>query len=807
MKRPLTKRERRSVVCVLAALALWLAWRGVRLWAGSPAAEVAQMSTEGVRVYARDGRLLGARRGKGGLHGVWLPLAEVPKSLTNATLASEDKRFWSHDGIDRLALLRAAVGNVLRLKVVSGASTLSSQLVKRVDHHGKPHPRTIITKVREMARAQNLEANLDKSAILEAYLNHLDYGRGLAGPESAARGYFGVACKDLSLAQSALLAVLPRAPSALDPHRHRERAVARQQALLRTLAAAGQITDDDLQRALREPLVLAPLHKATLIAPHLVLQAAKTRQGGVATTLDLDLQVDAEAIAKAHLPRLLGRAASNIGAIVVDNATSEVLAEVGSASYFNQTIAGAVDIVQRRRQAGSTLKPFLYARRFEQGLAPTGVLPDVPSDFGTTGSVYSPDNFDGTFMGPIAAREALAGSLNIPAVRIAKDLGLKEVERTLRQLGLQVPGGADQHGLALALGSIDVSLWELAGAYRTLARGGPLMPLRDGVHSLASVDGSAPVFQPNVLAEVADILADPVARIRGLRARGPFEFPYPVAVKTGTSTGYRDAWTAGYTHERTVVVWVGNNKGQPTDKLTGASAAGPIFFELMQRAMRGIKPEPLADKNELTDVEVCPLSGELPGAACPDKVIRKVHKGRPLPHTCSMHVHARRKAEAGPGATTWACAASAKDVIVVLPESYKSLLSARPQGSVGLDPHGLPWLLGSEVSRCTLSQEADPKVYFLQPQDRTQLSSSEWQSVAKSSGGTRAQNAVRVVVATEGLPKETRLTLMIDGQTAMNLGQRREVWLPVPIGEHTLQVRPEDITVGAKLGSVVVEVR
>ena len=580
---------RRLRLPLALCLCAWIAWRVVRLAVGAP--ELDTRWAEGTRVLANDGRLLGERGSALALRGRFVRLAEISPRLVRATVVSEDKNFESHDGLDPVALVRALFTNLRHGRVVSGGSTLSAQLVKRLDHHGQGHERSLLLKLRELARAQNLEARSDKPTILEAYLNLLDYGHGLVGPEAAAQGYFGVSARDLSLAQATLLAVLPRAPSALDPYRHRERAVTRQRALLAAMHRAGEIEPADRDRALAEVLELQPSPRGrALVSPHLVLAAAKGG-GEIRTTLDYDVQHDVEALVRDYVPTLHERNATNAAVLVVDNATGEVVAEVGSAGYFDRTIAGAVDLVRRKRQPGSTLKPFLYARAFEKGMTPMTVLADVPTELGTTGAVYAPDNFDGSFAGPVAAREALAASLNVPAVRVARDLGAVESVRVLRASGLTLTGGAERFGLSIALGSAEVSPWELATAYVTLARGGERVTLRDRPGPAST----ARVFTETATAEIAEILADPVARVRGLRARTTLEFPYPVALKTGTSTGYRDAWTAGFTKERTVVIWIGNADGKPTQKLTGASAASPLFVDIMKRVMRDKSRAPLYD--------------------------------------------------------------------------------------------------------------------------------------------------------------------------------------------------------------------
>ncbi len=781
-------RSRRAKALVSLALVLviaWIGWHAYRLQVGAPSGTLDASWTEGTRVLARDGRLLGERPSAEGLRGRTTKLDDVSPRLVDATLASEDRSFFSHDGVDRFALVRATLSLLTRGRVISGGSTITMQLVKRVDHHGRPRPRTIGAKLSEMARAQNLEARTDKRTILEAYLNKLDYGRGLAGPEAAALGYFGVHAKDVSLAQAALLAVLPRAPSALDPYRHRDRAVLRQRALLQRMHADGKISAEDLDRALSEPLVFRDKNAPRpFLAPHVVVSARGAKE--VHTTLDFDLQHDVEALVKSHIPRLEERGASTAAVVVVDPKTGEVLAEVSGPDWNDTTNAGRVDLVRARRQAGSTLKPFVYARAFERGTSPMEMLADVPTDFGANGSSYAPENFDGTFVGPISAREALAGSLNVPAVKLAAGLGAADVVSTLRQAGVPASGGAERYGLSIALGSAEVTPLELAESYTSLARGGEHVPLHDRVQK---DDAAVRVLDAAAVALVTEALADPVARIRGLRTRGPFELPFPVAVKTGTSTAYRDAWTAGYTHERVVVVWVGNADGSATTKLTGAVGAGPLFTDVMKRAMRDVKDRgPLFDRELLEEAEVCPLSGHRPGAACNTHVKRLFARGHAPRHACPIHKHV----ETSP----LRCKPDGVQRIVVLPDVYGRWLDAHAPGAPGIDPYGTPFHLATRIPDCGSGIAEEPRIVLVAPRDGSVVV-----------GGNAAIDTVEVNVETHGLPAHEPLEVVLDGRVALRLAGARRGHVGIGRGDHQLEVRPADPSRGAMLGRAAFSVR
>ncbi|MCA9688270.1 MAG: penicillin-binding protein 1C [Nannocystaceae bacterium] len=675
-------------------------WGLYRASAGEPTASLEDRWHLGARVLDRDGALLRELPSEEGFRGRAVTIDDIGGRLVQATLTSEDSEFYRHDGVDPLAIARAMEQNVRHRKLISGASTVTQQLVKLLDGHARPASRGLADKLREMARAQNLEVVLDKEAILVAYMNRLPYGHGMMGPEAAARGYFGVGPADLSWAQAAALAVLPRAPSFLDPYDHLERVRLRQQALLRSLHAEGHLDAAALARALAEPLVLRPLERPFL-APHFVESLRKEgaiKPGEVTrTTLDHALQDDVEGLTRLHLAELSASGAHDAAVLVVDNDTGEVLTYVGSADFHDPAIAGQVDMIRALRQPGSTLKPFVFAAAFARGRSSSDVLPDVPTRFVERhGATYTPANFNRVFEGPISAREALAGSLNVPAVRLAAELDDGALLELLHQLGFaSLDQEASHYGLALALGSGEVRLAELARAYVTLARGGERIPLRMVFRS-GQKPGAAPeealrVFTPEVAAQVSEVLSDPLARIRGLHGRGPFSLPYPAAVKTGTSSGYRDTWAVGYTRERTVAVWVGNADGKATAELTGASGAGQLFTEVMRRAMQDVEGRrPLWDPELLASAEVCPLSGKLAGPDCDEHVTRMfAHDHQP---TESCDLHRRVTPVRTRSATVYRCDDDGRTRAAVFPAEYEEwLMSHAPEGD-GPDLHGTLWL-------------------------------------------------------------------------------------------------------------------
>ncbi|MCA9624438.1 MAG: penicillin-binding protein 1C [Myxococcales bacterium] len=781
--------KRRLAAVLIGAVLLGLAWRGYRAVVGDPEAELGASWHEGHRIVDRDGALLRELPTSIGARGRSLPLDAMGDRLVVATLASEDARFYEHGGVDGRAVLRAVAQNLRHRRIVSGASTITQQLVKLLDTEGKPpgERRDLEVKVREAARAQNLEASLDKPAILEAYLNRLSYGRGLVGPATAAEAYFGVSPRDLSWAQASFLAVLPRAPSHLDPYRHPERGRKRQRVLLAALLEDGLLSEADYQRAIAEPIEPLPM-RHPFAAPHLTEALVAGAHGGLSegtvthTTLDGALQRDLEGLVDTHRTRLLRAEAKGAAVVVIDNTSGEVLAYVGNAD-FAEASAGQVDMVRALRQPGSTLKPFVYALAFERGLQPAALLADVPTRFGERDGSYAPKNFDGRFLGPIPAREALAGSLNVPAVRLMSELPRGALLDRLRALGVtSLERDADHYGLALALGSGEVSLLELAGAYVALARGGRPIALRV-TGEAAAKDAGEPVIDPAAVAAVSDALSDPVARIRGLGGRGPFDIGFPVAVKTGTSSGYRDTWAVGYTHERTVAVWVGNADGAPTHELTGGSGAGPLFADAMRRAMRDIPVRaPLWDAALLGEAYVCPLSGKPAGPACPERVARRFipegdtgdgHHASDEP--CTLHRHARRVA------SRFRCDLRGRETVVVFPEAFSGWLASQPLGAPGWDPQGLPWLPESTAG---CASGAVPHLSVVSPSDGAV-------AILKREG--EASEQLEIVAALRGLDDAALpVEVLLDGVVVAQLSPPYRTQVPARRGDHIIEVRSID---------------
>jgi penicillin-binding protein 1C len=676
----LSRARRTSLVLPLAAVLPVAALVARAATMALPSELTERGGSESIRFVDRDGRLLREVRADDATRARAVTLAEVSDDLVHAVLAAEDRRFFEHPGVDGLAVVRAVWSDGAHARIVSGASTLTMQLARLV----RPHRRTLLGKLEEAALALRIEASLSKPRILEQYLNRAPFGAGVRGVDAASRYWFDKPPADLSLAEAATLAAIPRGPAVYAIDKHPERVVRRRDRILDRMVAAGWTTRDAVERAPREPLLGgARTGKGSLGAPHLVRALAEgagalwprelgespraTGAERVETTVASDLQREVEGAAREQIAALVDRHVTAAAAVVLENETGDVLAYVGSPD-FGDPRAGQNDGVRALRQPGSTLKPFVYGLAMERlGWTAATVLPDVPLRLAVANGVYAPMNYDERFHGPLRLRDALGGSLNVPAVWAAEQVGVEEVLGRLRALGLGLDRADDWYGPAIALGDGEVTLLELANAYATLARGGIGRPVR-AVRAVVGAAGRrevAPgeprrVMSEAVAEELADVLADPRARMASFGAQSALDLPFEVAAKTGTSKGSRDNWTVGFTREVTVAVWVGNFDGSAMRETSGITGAAPLFHAAMEAAMRGREPKGLrlshrADREEsLVPVEVCPLSGARPTEACHHTVSEWMTRAaRDSLAPCTMHetvrVDPRNGLLAGPG--------------------------------------------------------------------------------------------------------------------------------------------------------------
>ena len=537
-----------------------------------------------------------------------LQMEDVPRHVVNAILAAEDRRFFQHRGVDWLATGRALTNAILTGRVTSGASSITQQLIKISERR----PRTLRTKLVESAQALRLEQLWSKERILCAYLNRVDFGNLNVGLTSAADYYFGKPVADLSEAEAAFLAGLPRNPRKLNPHVAFESARRRQHVVLRRMQENGALDRLRFEAAATEPLRLRPPRRQ-FGAPHfadLVLQQLEgTSLREVKTTLDLRLNDEVERIMRERLEQLRGHNVQNGAVVVIENATGDVIALVGSSDYFAPG-TGQVNGAWARRSAGSTLKPFTYLLALEGDATPATMLADVPTSFRGSDGFYRPENYNRRCYGPVSYRTALGSSLNIPAVKVLLAAGgpnaLHERLRTVGLTTLEHP--AELYGLGLTLGNCEGRLLELTNAYASLARLGEYRPWR----VLSDAPSEARRYsRPELVWQIADILTDNSARTLAFGINNALRFDFPVACKTGTSTDFRDNWTIGFTPEFSVGVWVGNFDGSPMHEVSGVTGAGPILHRVFEHlhAQRGTswyeRPANIVERT------VHPLTGKL----------------------------------------------------------------------------------------------------------------------------------------------------------------------------------------------------
>ena len=526
--------------------------------------------------------------------------------IVKALIACEDERFWTHPGIDPLAILRATGQNIAAGRVLSGASTLSTQVIRLL----QPRPRSVTTKCIEAFRATQLERICSKDEILRQYLNRAPFGGNLVGVEAAAQRYFGKSAHDLSLAEASLLAGLPQSPSRLRPDRFPARARKRQEYVLDRMVTLNMIDPPQRQAALHQPCAVR-LHPYPFAAPHFcdrLLARAGAGSGEIRTSLDADLQLIVENSLRRQLSQLPGRPSGAV--IVLDVHTGAVRAWVGSPDYFDVEARGQVDGANAPRSAGSTLKPFAYAQAFDAGyLTPQAVLADVPRLFPD----FAPENFDGGYHGLVSARDALILSLNLPALDVEQRVGPDKLLRTLRRLGLStLDRGTEEYGLGLVLGNGEVRLIDLVNAYACLARGGLYRPV-------STADAAAPEAGRIFSEEAAWLITD----ILGGEERGPdslghsADVRYPrLAWKTGTSSGFRDAWTIACNPDYAIGVWVGRPDGSASSELVGKRAAAPIVWDVFRRIYPDNRGPWFTRPAGIGTRAVCAASGLSPCAHC-----------------------------------------------------------------------------------------------------------------------------------------------------------------------------------------------
>jgi penicillin-binding protein 1C len=566
-----------------------------------------------LEIAAADGTLLHAFLTPDDKWRLYTRIDEITPDLRNTLLYKEDRYFYYHPGVNPVALLRAAFVNLIHWRRTSGASTITMQVVRLLE----PRPRTYVNKLIEIFRALQLEWHYSKEAILQLYINLLPYGGNIEGIRAAAMSYFGKPPQVLSAAQVVTLTIIPNRPSSLRPGKQNEQLRAARDKKLKAFAAAGIIKD--LEAALAEPLGISrqPLPR---LANHLCYRLKNsTNSLRIRATLHTEIQAQVQEITKQYIEKIKSLQITNASVLVVENATRNVLAYVGSADFENQRFQGQVDGVRALRSPGSTLKPLLFAQAIDLGLlTPATVLYDVPQSY----NGYEPENSDRKFRGPVSAGFALAASLNIPAVSVLEQVSIPTFVNLLRKAGLREfqQDGRDL-GLSMILGACVTRLEALAGLYAALAGGGAYKPLCFTTDTLNgySTDSAVQLVSPEaawLITQMLTQLSRPdLPAVYAQMANLP-----KIAWKTGTSFGKRDAWAIGYNPRYTVAVWCGNFNGSGSPFLNGTDIAVPLLFQIfsnlpeINRREWYVKPPALAMRT------VCRETGRLPDVGCTNQL-------------------------------------------------------------------------------------------------------------------------------------------------------------------------------------------
>ena len=622
--------RKRIIVIGLALVALCVIVRVLPYLAPIRAHDLIQDS-QAVEFTDRNGLPLGTLLARDQEHTASVTLDRVSPLFVRAIVDAEDARFYQQGPVDYRALARSAWQALRARRIVSGGSTITMQLARMVSGA----PSTPLGKLEQIWAAWRVSAGMDRAQIVEAYVNRLPMGGNLYGVEAAARTYFGTPASGLDLAQASLLAAIPNDPVGLDPYEHWYDLKRRQAYVLDRMVAQHDISQAQADRAAAEQVLLQRRSRGIAAAPHFLFWLGAQlppHTSHVRTTIDRPLQEFVETQMRQVLRSLESRNVHDAAALVIDNHSGEVLAYVGSPDYFSIAHQGRNDGVQALRQPGSTLKPFLYELALEtRAVHPNTILADVPARYAIPGAkLYSPTDYSETFQGPVRVRIALADSLNVPAVRVLEKVGVANFLDRLHLLGFtHLTHNADYYGLGLTLGGGEVSLWELAHGFTVIARRGAPVDFATWYPENGATVTSAPpsarinattstssIGAPAPWELVTDMLSDEHARAKAFGVASVLDVPFAAAVKTGTSSDFRDTWTVGFTTDYTVAVWVGNFNGEPMRRLSGVAGAAPLWNRIMLHLHERADPPAFPTPASMQAVQICAQTGSRPTPDC-----------------------------------------------------------------------------------------------------------------------------------------------------------------------------------------------
>jgi 1A family penicillin-binding protein len=620
--------------CIIAVGGLGLLWVSTLQIPALDSIEARKVS-QSTKIYDSTGKIL--------LYDVYqttqrtvVPFEDISQYIKDATVSIEDKNFYTHHGIEPLSIIRALMVDVTTFHFTQGASTITQQVVKNSILTGDKTP---TRKLKELVLALKLEKMLSKDQIFGMYLNEIPYGGSLYGAEEATQAFFGKPAKDVTLAEAAYIAAIPKAPSYYSPYGlHKDELDLRKNLVLKEMLSDKKITQEQYDQAVAEKVAFLPKSDKGIKAPHFVMYVKDylekkygedvLQEGGlkVTTTLNYDLQAKAEDIAKKYAAtNEKNFNGSNDGFVAIDPKTGGILTMVGSRDYFDKTIDGNFNITTAHRQPGSTFKPFVYAEAFLKGYTPDTVLFDLPTQFSTNcaptnftsnNGCYSPGNYDDKFRGPMTLREALAQSINIPSVKLLYLAGVQDSINLAESMGVGNLGNPGQYGLTLVLGGGEVSLLDMTSAYGVFAtegtRNAPIGILKvedkDG-HILEQAESHpTQVLDSEAARNISDILSDNVARAPLYGSNSVVYFPNrDVAVKTGTTNDYRDAWIIGYTPSVVVGTWAGNNNNAPMAKKVSGLIVAPMWRAFMDEVLKTVPVETFTKPQKQDSYDLKPV--------------------------------------------------------------------------------------------------------------------------------------------------------------------------------------------------------
>ncbi len=773
-------RARRRVVSGIGVLlaAVW-GTAALRAHFAAPAATLL--------VRDRHGQFLGEIGDAGDSQVGYWPLRSLPLRVVAATVAIEDRRFWHHPGVDVRAIARALAGNIRHRHRTAGGSTLAMQ-VARLQH---PERRTYARKAVEAATAILLTGRYGRAAVLSQYLRLVPYGNRIHGIAYAARRYLDKPVDDLSWAEIAFLTAIPQAPARMNPFepRGRRRAVARGKRILHALHDQGAVSGAELDLALRQidqlpipALARRPrtaLHALLRVAPMLLDPAVRRTLNDrpiVDTTFDLDIQEQVTREAEAAVARLEQQGAGNAAVVVVDRHRNEVIAWAGSADYFSTGAAGAIDFARVPRSPGSTLKPFIYALALEEGIITPGtILDDLRRGRGEI------VNADRGFLGPLLPRVALANSRNVPAADLLDRVGLDTVYSLFGRLGLHDGRWTGEHyGLGLAIGAMPTTLEHLVRAYTVLAGDGRLSDLRWYAGQPPAV--ARRILSPETTREVTLFLSDPMARLPTFPRRGSTEYPFPVAVKTGTSQDYRDAWTMAYSTRYLVGVWMGQADARGMTRLSAAVSAAQLAKEVML-TLHGTESDGL---NNLSfpppagyrPVRICGLTGQRATPACDHAFTEWFRPGDEPATSCAAHRRIAIDRRNGRAATP------------VTPADFIDVRTV-----IALDAHYAAW-----AATAGLPQYRDDSLRPLEVPNIRVIGPADGTRIVRDPENPAATVALEAVVD----PPVPQVVWYVDGQPFQVADCPYTARWPVRAGEHRVEARIPYSTIASPAARVLV---